>query len=290
MRKINIPGKSGCYINIFEHDERGTYFVRKSVNDFSYKERLKKQAEKQRLFREQNCSVIVTTPKILNSGEFQNEFYFDMEYFGSIDCITFLETGCIADIELLLEFLIAVISANIIESPLRELDMGIFMAKYEDVRRQISASPFVEESALRYGKIERMFNEIPPGEIPIGRCHGDLTLSNILVKPVEKQFGVIDFLDCFIETPLQDMVKVRQDTYYYWTPRFCRTSSDTRRLTAIFGYLDKRIDQFFNTFPYYAPYYAPFQALNLLRILPYCDKMSISNLLVKDINKLVKDY
>ena len=286
---FNIKGNSGCCVELVERPN-GRYLVRKSTTNKAYIERLKIQAAKQVAFAQYNTCSFASTPAVLQQVSSADKFYFDMEYFGFIDCITFLETGCLADVELLLEFLIGVISANIAHSPLRELDIKAFMAKYHTVREKINASPYVDHSALHYGKIEKIFNEMPGGKIPLGRCHGDLTLSNILVKPAEKRFGVIDFLDCFMETPLQDMVKVRQDTHYYWTPRFCRTSYDARRLTSVFGYLDKRIDQFFNTFPFYAPYYTPFQALNLLRILPYCDKMSISNLLIKDINKLVKDY
>ena len=53
--------------------------------------------------------------------------------------------------------------------------------------------------------------------IPIGFCHGDLTFSNIMFALDDNQVGLIDFLDSFIETPLIDLVKLRQDTHFHWT-------------------------------------------------------------------------
>ena len=148
----------------------------------------------------------------------EGSIHLDMEYFGFIDCITFLETGCVADVELLVEFLIGVIYANIAHSQLRELDIKAFMAKYHTVREKINASPYVDHSALHYGKIEKIINEMPGGKIPLGRCHGDLTLSNILVKPAEKRFGVIDFSSLFLrrDTVICFLLEVAWYLSPYW--------------------------------------------------------------------------
>ncbi len=53
---------------------------------------------------------------------------------------------------------------------------------------------------------------------PIGNCHGDLTLSNVIVDPVSG-ITLIDFLDTFLETPLQDVAKLKQDFVYGWSFR-----------------------------------------------------------------------
>ena len=53
---------------------------------------------------------------------------------------------------------------------------------------------------------------------PMGRCHGDLTLSNVILDPVSG-ITLIDFLDTFLETPLQDVAKLKQDFVYGWSFR-----------------------------------------------------------------------
>jgi thiamine kinase-like enzyme len=53
---------------------------------------------------------------------------------------------------------------------------------------------------------------------PLGNCHGDLTLSNIIF---DQSVGVtlIDFLDTYLESPLQDIAKLKQDYVYGWSFR-----------------------------------------------------------------------
>ncbi|WP_081499361.1 phosphotransferase [Limnohabitans sp. Rim47] len=59
-----------------------------------------------------------------------------------------------------------------------------------------------------------------PAELlmPIGPCHGDLTLSNLILDPASG-ITLIDFLETFLETPLQDVAKLKQDFVYGWSFR-----------------------------------------------------------------------
>jgi len=59
-----------------------------------------------------------------------------------------------------------------------------------------------------------------PSEIflPVGPCHGDLTLSNLILDP-DSGITLIDFLFTFLESPLQDVAKLKQDFVYGWTFR-----------------------------------------------------------------------
>ena len=53
----------------------------------------------------------------------------------------------------------------------------------------------------------KVFEQLPIEiEIPMGKCHGDLTFSNILFNG--NNYYLIDFLDSFIESPLLDLVKI----------------------------------------------------------------------------------
>jgi len=61
-----------------------------------------------------------------------------------------------------------------------------------------------------------------------GRCHGDLTLSNIIVNIDEKKIILIDFLKTFNESPLQDICKLIQDLRLYWSSRRLNKTSMLR--------------------------------------------------------------
>jgi Phosphotransferase enzyme family len=62
-------------------------------------------------------------------------------------------------------------------------------------------------------------DRLPPElTFPMGYCHGDLTLSNVILDPASG-ITLIDFLDTFLETPLQDVAKLKQDFVYGWSFR-----------------------------------------------------------------------
>ncbi|RTZ14641.1 phosphotransferase [Vibrio aquaticus] len=54
--------------------------------------------------------------------------------------------------------------------------------------------------------------------LPVGSCHGDLTLSNIKVTQ-DNHLMLFDFLECDINSPLQDAAKLVQDFEYGWSFR-----------------------------------------------------------------------
>lgn len=53
---------------------------------------------------------------------------------------------------------------------------------------------------------------------PLGPCHGDLTLSNVILSSTGS-VKLIDFLDSYIESPLQDVAKIRQEFDHLWSFR-----------------------------------------------------------------------
>ena len=59
--------------------------------------------------------------------------------------------------------------------------------------------------------------------IPVGDCHGDLTMSNIIFW-VGKYISY-RFLPSFIETPLWDVVKLEQDLIMGWSYRYMQSAN-----------------------------------------------------------------
>ena len=119
-----------------------------------------------------------------------------------------------------------------------------------------------------------MFADLSDILIPVGLCHGDLTFSNILFNG--NNYYLIDFLDSFVETPLQDIVKIRQDTAYRWSQLMYTKRYDAVRLHIVMEKIDREIDAYFsNKYQWYREYYQVMQLMNILRILPYAHEQRV---------------
>lgn len=95
------------------------------------------------------------------------------------------------------------------------ISQKIFIDKIMDVYEK------TEDYELRaiIVKIMDIVQKLPSQIIfPIGSCHGDLTLSNIIFSPVSGVI-LIDFLDTYLDSPIQDVVKLKQDFDYGWSFR-----------------------------------------------------------------------
>jgi len=53
--------------------------------------------------------------------------------------------------------------------------------------------------------------------VPHTFCHGDLTFANIIFH--QNRLFFIDFLDCYVDTFLSDLVKLKQDLHHLWAVR-----------------------------------------------------------------------
>ncbi|EHL8026630.1 hypothetical protein KE373_000404, partial [Campylobacter jejuni] len=92
--------------------------------------------------------------------------------------------------------------------------------------------------------------------------------------------------DNFIETPLQDIVKLRQDTRHKWSLKMARANYDEIKIKIILNYLDDYIDKYFLKYEFYQYFYNIFQKINLLRILPYAKNNDVICYIISEINTL----
>ena len=119
--------------------------------------------------------------------------------------------------------------------------------------------------------------------MPIGVCHGDLTLSNILFT--DSGYHFIDFLDSFIETPIQDVVKLRQDTKYAWSLMMYTGKYNDVHIKMIFEYIDNIIYKYIKKHDWYK-YYSVLQYINILRIVPYVKEEKVYDRLIEILNSI----
>jgi hypothetical protein len=277
-QQFNISGNSGCVVSTIARSD-GTCFVRKLSGDVGYNSRLREQQLKQECFLRNNTVGNVSSPMVIGFGlAADNRFYFDMDYVGSNDCISFFCSCGVSEIDGFLTSIIDTIDSFIGSCSFHKFKPNDFMGKYESVRNNIVVSGKLDsgdEFLLSIGKwLSTIIGDLESAEIPIGSSHGDLTLSNIIVGRGDNKLWLIDFLDSFIESPINDIVKLRQDTMFGWSSRFYGGKMDRSRIAMVMSYLDNAISEYFYKYEFYRLFYDIFQVLNMLRIMPYCSRKS----------------
>jgi hypothetical protein len=121
--------------------------------------------------------------------------------------------------------------------------------------------------------------------VPVGPCHGDLTLSNIIYEK-SGQLKLIDFLHTYLESPLQDVCKIDQDYLYGWSFRYLENEHKIKAKIFTQQSTPKVINQLKNLYP---EGYKILMYLNLLRIIPYIKDDVTDNWLFEILNKFTKD-
>lgn len=260
--EIGIVGNSGCEVSLKQRGQK--LVIEKSSCDLAYIPRLKQQIELQRSFQQITANQILV-PEILEQHESAKSYSVIMEYLPFQDFTEFYGQCSAPSLRQSADLLIDFIRSNLMPTKL-EANASI-LSKLADISTKMDSAALA--TTFRQ-MIERLTTRLQSDRIilPGGRCHGDLTLSNMLFSTAGNSIGLIDFLDSYIESPVIDLVKVRQDTHLGWS--FVKTdkSFSRARLHQALAYLDKRfseeierhIDQ---------KTYNMLQSVNILRILPY---------------------
>lgn len=277
-----IKGNSGCDLNIIEDNK--TLRIIKTCKE-SYLERLRKQYKKQN--DEYNYLIknkmFIKVPDIKWENESMN-----MSYIYGKSFIDFFERSDIDDIKNITNEIIAYIENEINRSSIELVNKSILIDKVNSTFENAKNNDFYEEpDAELFNKAIDYLTYTIRGleiELPIGQCHGDLTFSNMIFN--NSGIWIIDFLDSFIETPLQDIVKLRQDTLYKWSTNMVENSYNKVRVNTVFKYIDNKITNYFKCYDWFVSYYNILQYINILRILPYTKTKEVHDFLVKILNKI----
>ncbi|WP_099610814.1 phosphotransferase [Vibrio fujianensis] len=127
-------------------------------------------------------------------------------------------------------------------------------------------------------------------QMPMGSCHGDLTLANLKITE-DNQLYLFDFLSCEIDSPLQDAAKIVQDFEYGWS--FRKEKESIRIKGEIF--CQHAYPNFLTTLNRLFNYeMRVIEVLTLLRIAPYInsqDSITIrwfNDVMAKSMNKLAR--
>ena len=266
--KLDIQGHSGCDIVIVHEDN--DLRIHKSTHDPGYVPRLVNQANKQiaaSRIEYQNIRV----PKVFAVDKSDSEAVIKMEYIYSRNFIEHFEQAGFEQIKYLIGAIKYFIDLEISNSTMQTVPSNVLTDKMADVARKVEKNVHLKGDAEAQELVRRsseVMNRVGDMVMPVGMCHGDLTFSNILFNG--NNYYLIDFLDSFIESPLLDIVKIRQDTAYLWSTLMYNKPFDKVRLSIISEKIDTAIDDYFTEkYQWYRQYYMPLQLMNFLRILQY---------------------
>ena len=198
MKKLET-GLSGCKLELI-----GSNVLRKHSSSESYNKRLGLQVKKQELFSNQVFRN-VETPKVLR----KEDSYFDMEYVTGRSFDEYFSMCSVSDIDFVFDSLCGYFDGLISNAQYYQPEVS----KKRLLDKINSLETHTRHLTDLYN-IRQMVNSITM-KIPQTFCHGDLTFTNIIFN--KNRLYYIDFLDCFIDSFLCDLIKLKQDLYYHWS-------------------------------------------------------------------------
>jgi hypothetical protein len=269
LPEIKMEGRSGCKLEVMKSGEH--VIIKKYSSSFDYNKRLIKQAEKQQQFfsnlppepKFSTAKVLDVTPAIGSLASFTMPYLFAEKYSDYLEKISF------SDLKILLHDILSYLSNNISQANYQLIERSVITSKVEELKGNLNGSLHSDNAPFLSEVMQFLENEVPEDPLPVGTCHGDLTFSNILFG--DNKIYLLDFLDSFIESPIIDIVKLRQDTCFKWSVMLEKDMPmhKKNKIIQTFDYLDHEIDAFCEKKLGMTKWYKYLQVFNLMRIFPY---------------------
>jgi len=283
-----VRGNSGCDVRILSDLDK--VIVRKSSTSNKYNRRLKMQVDKQRHCQERNRIQSVRIPRILSETEVGGFYVADMEYVYFHNSVDFFSSASRPALDSVYTAVANFVDEEIQGSKIVEVPMKIFRDKVDEIALAIHSGVGASKFDDSLSRIRRAMEKKGELIMPVGTCHGDLTFSNIMIASDASAIALIDFLDSFIESPLLDIAKLRQDTLFNWTLLMSDHVQDRIRFRQIMGYIDRKLNDKFMEKSWYRHNIDLILAVNMLRIAPYSQSDKVRDFIITAIDSLRFDH
>ena len=165
-----------------------------------------------------------------------------------------------------------------------KIERKFFLQKINNVKKNIKQKELLKLFNDNEKYLFKKLNKIE--YYPTGICHGDLTLSNMIIK--NDKIYLIDFLNTYKDSIVQDLSKIYQEFILGWSSRFLNGNDIVRSKIICENIVDKK---FFKSFSKEMLTVLEFEIiLTLLRIFPYVKKNDIMTIkwLKESMNKIKK--
>lgn len=247
MLELSV-GLSGCKLELIKNNT-----IRKYSSGIEYNQRLSLQVDKQVLFSNLILKNI-DTPKIYDVNR-NGLYYFDMEYIHGESFYDYFMTSTIFDVEFIIQSLIEYF--NFFSSNTRCINVqDQILSKLSSLRDKTNHKDYL---SFLYSYVENKEMIVPKTF-----CHGDLTFANIIFH--KNRLFFIDFLDSYIDSFYCDLVKLKQELYYFWNLQV-HNKMNLRMVQIykkIWDSLSFKYDKFIQT-----DEFEILDVMNILRIEPY---------------------
>ncbi|BDY03089.1 phosphotransferase [Ferrimonas sp. YFM] len=285
--EINVQGNSGCALRLVRH--QGQLAISKVATDSAYVARLKDQIGKQKDARNRVDLPFIHVPEILAEVEDRTEghppYTAVMEYLNYQDYAEFFLKSSKNKIDAFIDQIIEYIQLELRESRLETIHAQVFLKKLDEIAEKIRGSA---RQAVKERQLANLRREVESTTVvvPVGHTHGDLTLANMMISADGSRIGIFDFLDSYLDSPLLDVAKLRQDTQFHWSRLMTQGPLDGARYRAVMAYIDARLDRHFQQFQWYRDHYRLIQAINISRIFPYEKHAGVTEFTISTLARL----
>lgn len=275
---IKIQGHSGCQVTVLEED--GHAYIAKKTNDADYAPRLKNQYLKHRAFMD--AFKTIKAPELFGYCDTPSSYSYYMEYLTGQDCISFFETCNAKQLRTFTDNLMRYLTESLSLSVNSPFPQDAVKEKLASIQSHIAllANPTFDQATRALTELVPSLSDTP---LLQGMHHGDLTFSNMIIS-LDGAIAVFDFLDSFIDSPLLDIAKLRQDSIYEWILHK-HITSDPQRVRTCFSVMNESLDAFVaeQKIPLAQVHF--FELLSLLRIIPYTKETATLRFLTEQIKR-----
>ncbi|MBU3632840.1 phosphotransferase [Polynucleobacter sp. AP-Feld-500C-C5] len=250
-------------------------------------QRLRAQCEKQKNFTVENSKFIICP--VLNEFEMDGSYGFTMPFCRGEVAPEFVDRASPNKIRTFIQQLIALVENFVVNSEVRSVDASQILNKSLSVKEAVQQNPLSPQvlTDLIDGHIESIKTQ-KTFELPIGKCHGDLTLSNIIFDDANDRYFLIDFLDSYLESPILDLAKISQETQLLWTSKLMSQTHDSTKYKIAMAAIDEEVQKHFSKYEWYKNYQSIFEFQNLIRVLPYARDQDIIQAIIDRLRALIK--
>ncbi len=206
----------------------------------------------------------------------------NMPYIEGISAENFSIYGTRKIADVISETLSELIMFELSKSVDTEIAVSIFINKLNSIYL-LTKDDTVKSYVMKL--ISMLESKIESITLPLGPCHGDLTLSNMIYTSTEG-LALIDFLFTYLESPLQDISKIKQDYDYGWS--FRKTTPPLNLKSKIFtqSHYPEIINKVKKLYPFEDFLVT---AMTLLRIAPYVSDDETAVWLKNTLNKFFRE-
>lgn len=274
---------SKAQFEIIRNDK--SIFVKKILNSPNIRdyESILKNNHLKKLLKIKNLKI--QNIEIKNLKKFLKLKYYKSSYINGLSGELIIKNSGINEVNQIREFLISYFKRTTKLNKIKKIDKKIFINKLNSIENNIKINHLRLVFRKNKSIMKKKINKI--NFYPNGICHGDLTLSNLILEG--KNIYLIDFLKTYNDSLLQDLSKIYQEFVLGWSARYLDENEKLRSKIFYKMIIDQN---FFKLFPGKFLKFLNFEILmTLFRIFPYVDRNDqiTINWLSKSVEKVLNN-